>query len=49
MGIKQTTRKLNGSKKTNMLNWGKPLGIELVYDSTKASEYKGAHSIGCKN
>lgn len=25
------------------------LGIEVIFDSTKTEEYKGAHSIGCKN
>jgi hypothetical protein len=23
--------------------------LEIVFDSTKTEEFKGAHSIGCKN
>jgi len=30
------------AKKTN-------LQVKVLFDSTKTTEYKGAHSIGCKN
>jgi len=30
-------------------NKNNKLNIKLIFDSTKTEEYKGAHSIGCKN
>jgi len=36
-------------KKKSFKNIKNNSKIKILFDSTKTTEYKGAHSIGCKN